>query len=520
MDQGFRIYDRCRGEDCLKPKGIQWARLRLRGQDAIPESCLADRAKDGGCPPEATDEAYVDVFNTHLQATGPLLCNDGVDASAFLLELCAGNALIPPGLCESLSPIAKGLASSCNVVSDEEVRQSQLEQLREFVASVVDEGSDQPAILGGDYNIDGRTLTIAEEEYAGMLDDVLGRDLETTDDLISTAPEAFSWDIDHSDLAREEPQYDWERCGHGTSHGTELQIGQNPFADGSFPSALDPDCPAWECDVAGDEAHERLDYLFVRPPAAREDGDPPGYFLARTLDAAPLWLPLWPTDAPDGDRSHLCAQAATEEEGIPSDFPRISDHRPIVTELEFLTLRHPGRFHPAWNHTVRSRVTSVTLTNEPDCFLDLCGPRDPFVEFEGWATDAGTGLPVPSPGIRALASCDNRDAGSLVAADNECMDPWFLTQRAPAGAYTQHSVTWRLFDSDTGFDDEIVTIDGTYHPRLQVNWDTSMFEVYADGEVPETARYEAGLRTSDPLRWCSSIQSPSFCVETSLEEQR
>lgn len=86
-------YEDCRGEDCFKPKGVQWARLALRTPTAedLSSNCR-QHVPGSSCPTTPTSEMYIDVFNTHMQARNPQLCdltpNDRIAYWAVLLGGC------------------------------------------------------------------------------------------------------------------------------------------------------------------------------------------------------------------------------------------------------------------------------------------------------------------------------------------------------------------------------------------------------------------------------------------------
>jgi len=102
------VYSECRGEDCLKAKGVQWVRLALNAptQDNTDPACIQN-VPGAGCPHAPTSQHFIDVFNTHLQAGNPQICEDGavfalavelgLDLISIAAALCANVAETPTG---------------------------------------------------------------------------------------------------------------------------------------------------------------------------------------------------------------------------------------------------------------------------------------------------------------------------------------------------------------------------------------------------------------------------------------
>jgi hypothetical protein len=157
--QDYVPFDDCRGEDCFKAKGVQWARLWLRPPtvDNTMPNCLVPGV-GAGCPPGPTSELYVDVFNVHLQAGDPALC-DSTLADAL-------RPIVEANFCTPLGPIMNS-DFNCFGPGDGTVRVRQLERLAAFIADVTGDSPGQMAIVAGDFNIDGRRIG-AGRRYTGF----------------------------------------------------------------------------------------------------------------------------------------------------------------------------------------------------------------------------------------------------------------------------------------------------------------------------------------------------------------
>ena len=583
------VYHACRGEDCFKTKGALWVRLDLSSVLREGRDVACDQnAADFGCPSTPTHELYLDVFNTHLQAGGNAVC-DGLDDVG---DYCAGAGLgsglagfipvVGPAAAPALAVAATACTAATGVAmtllcrkSPIEVRTSQLAQLDSFIEAVQAGSRPHYSLVLGDLNTNGRTLNRDRDRYredgclgeygdgdhSGRYGEMLtalgvaassSPDVVAPDDTINPHPEAFDWDIDHGDVARE-MDYDWEHCGrssHPGESGPVILTGATP--DGGVGDPIPPPdctdrwsadpplrvitdggtaapdtCPQAPCELRSDP---RLDYILVRPPALPSEGlfEPPGYLMARRRGAdgadLPQWTLLWPAVEQDAS-AHLCLAAgydpsADEVAGL----RRLSDHAPIVANLELGILREPTRFHPGWPHDLVVRVETYDATGETDCWRDLCGPLDPYVFWWGHRVDP-TGL------SRNFVPLDNMESdrcsgwsGSYPA--KSCMDTWVLTDHVEPGTYLEHRIKPTLFDDDGlhGDDDPYGSLADGGDPFVKVRWSTREILVsrHADrDDAPPDFHGPVRLDTTDPWRWCTRTGEPVFlCYRVSTLEAR
>lgn len=539
------IYSDCVGEDCLKPKGAQWVRLALRTPDArdLSPECAPPPPTTGcttpacalpapstrrpsSCPSAPTTEMYVDVFNTHLQARNPTLCvmSDAELAAvwAALLAKC-GTVEVPvvptPVLCAAAITALQANTAYCGLRTPEEVTESQLRELGTFVERVVGDRRDQPALIAGDLNVDGRRLSNEDGEiynpmYATVLSELGLTPPDSTsslDDTITPFPDVFPWAIDHGDVAREETQYDWDLCGHGTSIGKRLKP-RDWLADGTD---IADGCSTWSCDNTEDS---RLDYILIRPAARPEESDdPPGYLLTRSEGL--IWEPLFPSNA--GPDEHLCALADFRYRTVggfegTTTTGRLSDHRPVAARFELTPLRIPGRYHHGVDHTLDIRVASMDASGTTDCIGNFCAPLDPYVMLAGEARVPGSATPIAAPTRNQRAICSG---WSLSTADGPCIDDWGYTTPVPAGSYQEHALTIELWDDDladrrTGSDDHLRTVNPGTDPRFVVDWRAGTWDVRVaqTGAPPDGWLGPMPFFSSDPVCHQTRFERPNMVV--------
>ncbi|MBX3199259.1 MAG: endonuclease/exonuclease/phosphatase family protein [Labilithrix sp.] len=192
----YKVYDSCRGEDCYKAKGVQWARIALGAPNAKNQDCRVLDSEDGeipdGCRDKPSGDLFIDVFNTHLHAE-PAVC----EAPALLAQLAAAMTFAPVQ-----APFFGLLAQSefyCAFRTNNGVRRDQLDQLAGFVDAHADRR--RPALIMGDLNVNGATG--AEAEYSDMLTR-LGMGTAAAPIPLNDWPTAYTWDIDMPDLAVEQ----------------------------------------------------------------------------------------------------------------------------------------------------------------------------------------------------------------------------------------------------------------------------------------------------------------------------
>jgi len=407
IDSDYIVFDDCRGEDCLKAKGVQWVRLALAPatEDNTRPECLQN-VPGSSCPPAPSSELFIDVFNTHLKADNTELCLGPVTAIAA--------PLLDPLNCGPLAVAAESDFFCLDAAGPAAVREKQLVQLGTFVARVAASAPGHFSIVAGDLNINGRQIGRGRRRsgfgYTRILGELaLGADgapdfAPIPDDNISPWPSAFDWDIDHGDVARETPR-DWlaapclgEACSIGTS------------------GELEPDGARLEANDCDHVEDARLDYLMVRPRIAPDvpTAEFPQYLVSREASPADVWTARWPSDAPPDDT--ICE--------IPPAL--VSDHRMVVGALGITPLRVPPRYHPLWEHDVTFQITSYDATGESDCWLDLCSPIDAMSRISG-SRQRFDGSSEFVPGTPFSSAVCEASKASVVT--NACMSSWVFTDR-------------------------------------------------------------------------------------------
>jgi hypothetical protein len=380
----------CRGEDCLKAKGVMWTRLALNHPELADPTCLKGRGTSCDKPPSGDD--YVDVFTTHLQADDPMLC--GADFQAIKTAILTNLALLDVAapFTTVLAPLMAELLLlmdvdlNCYALDDAEARALQLDHMDAFIDEIQSERGDRPVLITGDFNIDGRDITGAE--YRSMLQRLHIASASTpASDVISVFPTQFSFDIDHGDLARERTDLDFTtgRC-LGTSIGE---------TDGS---------PDTGCPLDGNfDGTQRLDYILVRPPT-----------LPALATTDPRWIAMLgpqPWSAP----------FPTNGTGFGGPPDRLSDHKPVVSDVELAPLASPPKYHANWPHEVELRVTGINATQHSDC--PTCGTVDPYVTLQSATVPASVDLDTVGN------ECVDDPWPSFPASG--CTHDWFLDRTQP-----------------------------------------------------------------------------------------
>lgn len=501
VERGQTIFSECRGEDCLKPKGVQWVRLQISAEEQ-PGCEGNERKPESACPIRDTGEMFLDVFNTHLQAANPSLCSDPdslVVAREGILAWCHSRPELAP-FCLPLRAATEELTTSCTK-SHEEVRESQLSEMMELAEAARQDAWMQPIVYLGDFNVDGRIVEGDEaRDYRWLLDRMGLRDL----------PEQLEGLIHHPDVALAAERYDWKRCGHGTLVGSgalpadspgSRELSRLPHADGE-PSMLALECPAWSCDQAGEDGvrDRRLDYVFAEqsPLDALSPTSPP--YLLMQSETLPAWEPLWP--AATAPETHVCANAWGINTQGEIGTKRLSDHRPIVSHLELVPFRFPREPRLSEGDEVRVVITSADVSGESDCALSSCGYQDPYLVRV--TSEHGR--------RRCRESCHQEDhPGVLMRGLHGCMDDWthtFSSESSP-------EVRMELWDDDgVAVNDPIPTIE-SHHPHFVIDWSAGTVSVFGDGHHPLPGWQDRPL-TEDPLRGCTQNQSPSLCFRVEI----
>jgi len=533
VESNHIVYDDCRGEDCIKAKGVLHVRLALRppgsGSEATPDCSKQGGAHPGlGCPADPTGEMYVDVYDTHLNAGGSVVCD--VLESPLGRALQAAVTLLHPGR----TRIHHGM--NCDA-DPADVQRNQYRQLADFVAQT----STDPnrTIIAGDLNTNGRRIGPADpddhdalrnlEQYETLLHTLGVYEASETwpagpahidgaqDDTINLQPGAFLWDIDHGDIAREEDAtYHWLHCGVGTQAGTGNDTECRRMLPGGMgvPSGHDlactvagEECTHHSCDLWDDA---RLDYIFVgafpravyhadpagdHPPAppdpsARPRPAHPSYLLGRGPGAEPLWRRLQPIQS---GAEFTCGRDSH------GSLTLLSDHAPIAGNLMLFPMRQPAVFHPAWDHALLVRVTSTDVTGTKDCIAGICGETEVYFNVGGErgtiSGEDGWVWPWAAP------FTTNHCHGWTLPNDGpNCMVTWGVWRKVVAGDTLTDEITFKMREADLGRDDHYSITDPASDPKFFFNWSFSRFEIQNEsgtnvGHWPRVT----SIRNTDPI---------------------
>ena len=323
----FKIYDACRGEDCLKAKGVLHARLNFSTTDVGGTANAAGRPLPGQKPDD-----FVDVYATHMQAD-ELVCTSDAIETAVHNEVAIGLA------CSAIDPfffaaclIADELLAGfhCDDFPDDQtVRDKQMDQMNAFIASTADR--TRPAIVMGDFNTDTRNLNNDGTGHYGKILQQLhignvGSDPndKAPDDRLNPWPIGFGfpWQVDHSDVGRETfSDSFWIDFGRGTDIG-----------------ATDPDDPPPGSMVQ--TKLQRLDHVILRPgaqPGSSAFGNVT-WMAGKPTNGSAVWASPWPLAASP----------------INTVGNRMSDHKPVVFSFQMVPFKPAPKFHPGWNQTSSS----------------------------------------------------------------------------------------------------------------------------------------------------------------------
>jgi len=493
--KSFHSFKACKGEDCFKAKGVQWVRLMLN--PPTPEN--TDQSKCAGsssqaCEPPPSGGDYVDVFNTHLQADDPRLCKDVFLKDSIWSSLGALAATITDpfeiGVLEGLKKLAQN-DWNCGM-SDEEVRALQLEEMNAFISSHAVHPAtglpDRPAIIMGDFNIDGSKLG---SEYQRMLEtltisppnSVYG---QPATDLLNPWPFDFDWDIDHGDIALERgSQIDFST---GKCAGTYIGSTGGKQED--------------TCDFAGKwNGDQRFDYVLVRPPylpnhssyaattwvAGKKEGEDPG-----------VWFSPFPSFG---------------SYGAPPE--RLSDHKPVTATIEHVKLRYPPLYHAQWNHEVVFRVTSADGSNHGDCWT--CGAVDPQVMRGGLRLHNGQN---EWRMYKAWGSTCQNNATVSWPADS-CTNDWNYSDKQILPADTAHTFFAALYDDDdSSSNDAMYTFSNEEWPQQAIDWVGGWVRMrgYKDPSRKFSWIPDWPIRDSDPIPQSTGSSPTSMTLLCSFAE--
>jgi hypothetical protein len=353
---------------------------------------------------------------------------------------------------------------SVNVVAN-----AQVAQLSAFIDQVSDKS--RPSIVMGDFNMNGKELNSSEYadliKFLKIMPAVVNPSFPAPDQLLNVWPSALASDIDNGDLARETPISDWI-----PGQGTLIR------------AALQPT----------DAKAKRPDYIFVRNPIDRAGLAPVNLrHIMRRTEKGRAWTSPWPGPA---DRSS-----------------RLSDHMPILSELELAPYFVPGVYHPTWLHDLEFRVTSYDTTGIDDCWG--CDALDVYLKLTGSRTESGLTKQFKNA---TTPTCNNLWAG--ITGRDACMNDWFWKDPQIATT-TTHQATIELWDKDdlAGSDDRYDYTDNTTAaPEFQFFWaDGSMSLGYPTQFIAQpnwTKFYD-----NAPVARCTRTNRANICLKLSITER-
>jgi hypothetical protein len=441
--KSYKIFDDCRGEDCFKAKGVQWVRLMLQDPETLDPECLKGVPKS--CDKLPSGDDYVDIFNTHMQASEPLMCifdDDWATEKTLILAALYAINPITAAIAAAVDTVIEVIESdlNCESATDAGVRHDQLVQMNAFISGVTGPDADRPSLVMGDFNIDGKYINdpLKGLEYRNMLVTLgIASASDPFSDAVSPFPDPF--DVKHGDLVRELTHFDF---GSGICLGTAI---------GTDDGWINHGCP----EAGRSDGPQRLDYMLVRPPTRPEDvsGEYPRWYMQ---PGKQVWSSPFPS---------LSGQFAYEPP------LRLSDHKPIVSSLELTRRVVPPPYNPSWPHDVELRVTAVDGTGYDDCIG--CGEIDPYGKLRSKIHPNGT-----TTNRNPTSECTGIQSPSYPY--DPCMNNWYLDRDHTPG--TETAVDMRT----TTHDDDNTSADDTlgWATRVQFVYDVggafpmAMFQLY------------------------------------------
>ncbi|MCL2823365.1 MAG: hypothetical protein FWD57_05180 [Polyangiaceae bacterium] len=339
----------CKGADCMKEKGVLWARVGTRQSEQKPPCNPTRPGQEKTCTPTFDDpDQYIDVFCTHLQAS----C-DGLASAADYLRFLA--ALYTIGYSELLQLLGYDLfslsAMDCNDEDDHKgVQEKQIARLGEWIDEY--RMPDRPAIVMGDFNVNGRSygdivqgrrmyqklaeslgatkITKYEESTKelfsrrhdtglGFTDGVASMETGPIDTWVQVTGTDPVYPHQVYDLAHDNPSMPIEKFGYGTKAIQE------------------------HCAIPGDA---RYDYIWIIPP--KESLDVPFFVVGNQPE---------PYAEVHGDipvKTHYHGRCP-------------SDHAFVHANIQFINRKHTPAFNPLRPHMVRQSVSQVKTKNS-DCW--------------------------------------------------------------------------------------------------------------------------------------------------------
>ncbi len=512
------------GEDCLSAKGVQWVRLLLNSPD-VPAASLPRPVSAGdtqievgnNCPLEASGSQYVDIFNTHTQANNPQFCSDaalGDKAAEFSLSALVGI----PGVAAAALVTAAQANWHCFTKTEPEVRAQQLKEINKFIEETTADRKDRPSLLFGDFNIGGVGPEQTDfEEYSAVLNTLRVGPTTQPDlvwppsDSVNPWKDAFDWDIDHGDVVRQRSDFNTENLTsnqynepYSGQQITGTYIGGGNEDDALFLEEKKQRIVSGQPWMGNYRGNERFDYALVRPAYAWDD---PNYETPTWAVGTPTQGDLWASPWPGLPGQEAFGRAPS----------RLSDHKPVVVNLELLPMGYSSSYHPTWKHDWSVRMTVANLSSVEDCYDDpdprptlygvrrkLDGSLDEFPEVTG-------------------SECTNTT--SAIWPANTCTNNWLVASPTPQDPAVDwyHSGGARVFEIDSicGSDDVVSIVSGGGKPYTHLFWNfgTPPFGLlsFTDEDLTPWAS-NWPLADNEPITRCPNGGEATVCLRTSFPE--
>jgi endonuclease/exonuclease/phosphatase family metal-dependent hydrolase len=491
----WKTYDTCRGEDCVKKKGVLYARLWFGAPD---DTCNPNL----GCPRPSGD-GYIDVFATHLNADpGMCLAGEASEAGDYLKEIAATGALCTSvlPLCALYEIYTKLVFNCWSPGTNAEARADQLAQMNEFITAETADDPTRPSIVMGDFNIDGKYISAVHAadfnrpEYQQMM---------STLRLVAPGHEAdelpmdwvnpwrgaagWDWDIDHADVARE-------------TVGAELATGAKGIM-----TNIGRDTPP-------DGVGSRYDYVFVRPGTRPES---PMFENSRWVVAKGTVACTGMPGCDSGGGAAPVWRSPFPAASVPIDSlgNRLSDHQPVIASLKMVQLEVPPKYHPDWNHNYAMQVTAAAA-DDSDCALGICGGLDLYPNLAKVRFDPAW---TKTEWYEHGETCANRNAVSVNV--DPCMASWSYHDVHDPALNVSFRGGASLWDADSGPDDHYSTVVGDRAPVMQINWAAALITTagwVSGAPVPDCKPFP--ITDNAPVPCCTRNGGSYACLETRWTE--
>lgn len=547
----------CQGEDCLRAKGVQWVRLNLNPSDGPGTDCNHPEKsgsrkrpieKPNHCQYSPSGDHYVDIFNTHLQAGNTTVCKDLTYSDKIKEELDSYLGTLvgtPVSWLESGIEALMEYSFFCDTPT-KTIREEQLRQFNDYIEATAIE-RDRPAILLGDFNLDGKTITDGNSydvanEYIPMMKALkIGRVSEgipQPGDTINPWPDDFSYDYDYGDVARERPNFRF-----ADPFGTFLTSTGGFFVTGQEEQDKDKWKQQQAIELAEDigyvRGNERYDFILIRPPYSPDSSQfkQAKWIALKPSNPREVWSSPWPGLEP-------ITPVATS--GVPAPPQRLSDHKPVISTIELAPLAQPPVYHPDWKHTWEYRITSVDASGIGDCIpgadwlFEDCIHVDPyFAMSSGKVILDGSNtkdVPLESKGKQQTGVCDEQSVAQW--SKDACTSGWFLQGKHENPLQISHEGAAILMDDETYTDKiQVVPKKGNVErsPYVKTIWNSTTVQNRAeirflmDESGKESLQWESWASTvfpedSAPIGACTPYKNnpkeveASVCVQIHFEE--